>query len=74
MIPIFDLNLPLSDQAVQGKISNYNIFTLVAPKGNDAYMSLAITNALKSLKRGYNVKRYSRTVDGRTSVTVSPRR
>ena len=73
MIPIFDLNFPLENQAVQGKISNYNIFTLVAPQGNDAYMSLSITNALKGLKRGYSVKRYSRTLDGRTSVTVSPR-
>ena len=73
MIPIFDLSKPLADQAVQGKISNYNIFTLVAPHGNVAYMSLSITNALKGLKRGYSVKNYSRTLDGRTSVTVSPR-
>ncbi len=70
MIPTFDLNFPLE---TQGKISNYNIFTLVAPKGNDAFMSLSITNALKGLKRGYSVKRYSRTEDGRTKVTVSPR-
>jgi hypothetical protein len=70
MIPKFDLNFPLE---TQGKLSNYNVFTLVAPKGNDAYMSLSITNALKGLKRGYSVKRYSRTLDGRTSVTVSPR-
>ena len=39
MIPKFDLNFPLE---TQGKLSNYNVFTLVAPKGNDAYMSLSI--------------------------------
>jgi len=66
MIPKFDLNFPLK---TQGNISNYNIFTLIAPKGNAAFMSLSITNALKGLKRGYSVKRYSRTLDGRTSVT-----
>jgi hypothetical protein len=68
MIPKFDLNFPLE---TQGKLSNYNMFTLVAPKGNDAYMSLSITNALKGIR--YNTKRYGKTEDGRTSVTVITR-
>jgi hypothetical protein len=65
MIPKFDLNFPLE---TQGKLSNYNVFTLVAPKGNDAYMSLSINNALKGVRT--KAKRYGKTEDGRTSVTI----